>query len=87
MDFLTQLRDKIADKIAQRTAKAAELDQVLAAPAAEARDMTAEENARFTELRDSIKAIDSELDTLTARRDVLVAEAERRESLDRKSVV
>lgn len=81
MDFLTQLRDKIADKIAQRTAKAAELDQVLAAPAAEARDMTAEENARFTELRDSIKAIDSELDTLTARRDVLVAEAERRESL------
>jgi len=81
MDFLTQLRDKIADKIAQRTAKAAELDQVLTAPAAEARDMTAEENTRFTELRDSIQVLDAELEALIARRDVLVAEAERRESL------
>lgn len=81
MDFLTQLRDKIADKIAQRTAKAAELDQVLTAPAAEARDMTAEENTRFTELRDSIQVLDAELEPLIARRDVLVAEAERRESL------
>lgn len=81
MDFLTQLRNKIAEKIAQRTAKQAELDQVLAAPAAENRAMSAEEDARFVELRDAIKAIDAELEPIVARRDELVAEQERRAAL------
>lgn len=61
-DFLTVLRDKLQAKISERAAAKAELDSILEAPAAEARDLNATEAARFAEVRAQIAALDSDDD-------------------------
>lgn len=58
-DFLTILRDKLQDRIAERAAAKAQLDAILEAPAAEARDLNAEESVKFAELRAKIAKLDS----------------------------
>lgn len=75
-DFLTVLRDKLQTKITERQAAKAELDAILAAPAAEARDLNDDEAARFAEVRTKVAALDTEHDELTAR----IAELDKIES-------
>jgi len=76
MDFLTQLRARLAERINDRAAAKAELDAVLIAPTNEARDLSDAESAAFAEARGKVTAADAEIDTLTAR----VAELEKIEA-------
>lgn len=58
-DFLTVLRTKLQTKIDERTAAKAEVDAILAVPAAEGRsDLTDAETAAFTEARAKVNALD-----------------------------
>ena len=66
-DFLTVLRAKLQDKINERAAAKAELDSLLEAPAAEARDLNADESAKFAAVKATITERDSEIDELETR--------------------
>lgn len=67
MDFLTQLRAQLVARIAERAAAKAELDAVLAAPAAEGRDLNDGETAKFNEARTKVTSIDEARTALEAR--------------------
>lgn len=76
MDFLTQLRARLTERINDRAAAKAELDGVLIAPTNEARDLNDAESAAFAEARSKVTAADAEIDTLNAR----IAELEKIEA-------
>jgi len=59
MSIIDTLRAQLAAAYEARAAKAAELDAILAAPEAEARDLNADESVEFAEKRDAVKAADS----------------------------
>jgi HK97 family phage major capsid protein len=67
MDFLTVLRGKVAELIAERDAAKAELDATLSVPSAEARDLNADESAAFEAARAKIADVDARLDEKRAR--------------------
>lgn len=69
--MLETLRSQLRELLDQRAAAQTALDDVLAAPAAEARDLTADEAAAFAERRDALAAIDGQIDPLQARVDEL----------------
>jgi hypothetical protein len=80
VDFLTQLRARLAERIAERAAARAELDAILVAPASEARDLNDAESASFAEARTRITAIDEAIPVLEARiADLMDIEARQRE--------
>ncbi len=80
-DFLTVLRDKLQAKISERQANKADLDAILAAPAAEARDLNDDEAARFAAAKETITARDAEITELEARiADLEVIESRQREA-------
>jgi len=66
-DFLTTLRSKLQARIDERIAAKAELDAILDAPAAEARDLNDAEAQRFAAAKDRVHAADADIDTLNAR--------------------
>jgi HK97 family phage major capsid protein len=80
MDFLTQLRASVAQKITERQARQGDLDAVLATPATEARDLNSVEAAKFAEIRADLERLDGELADMTARADALDAEKRQREA-------
>jgi hypothetical protein len=57
-DFVTQLRARLDARIAERHAAKEALDALLAAPAAENRDLNAAESAQFAELRSKLTTLD-----------------------------
>ena len=57
-DFLTTLRERLNARIAERQAAKADLDAILAAPAAEQRDLNDAEAAKFAEARARIATLD-----------------------------
>lgn len=61
MSIIDTLRASLAETLAARAAKAAEMDAILAAPETEARDLTEAESAAFTTTRDEIRALDAEI--------------------------
>lgn len=65
------LKDIIAKKIeaakAERQARQAELDAIIAAAESEARDLNDDEAAKFAAAKESVLAADTDLDDLTAR--------------------
>lgn len=67
MDFLTNLRERLNARIAERSERKAEMDAILAAPTAEARDLNDDEAAKFAAAKDAVVAADGEIDVLTAR--------------------
>jgi hypothetical protein len=67
MDFLTQLRARLDARISERAAAKAELDSILAAPSAEARDLNDTEATAFAETRAKITAATTDIDALTIR--------------------
>lgn len=67
MDFLTQLREKLNARIAERSAAKAELDAILVAPTAEARDLNDDEASKFADVKSKIGAADTDIDALNAR--------------------
>lgn len=68
MEFLNVLRKKLAELAEARDAKVAELDAILAAPAAEERsDLTDEETSQFDALRSEVEALDTEADAVRSR--------------------
>jgi len=73
MSIIDTLRAQLAAAYEARAAKAAELDTILAAPEAEARDLNSDESVAFAEARDAVKATDSSIETLEARVAELVA--------------
>jgi HK97 family phage major capsid protein len=73
MSIIDTLRAQLAAAYEARAAKAAELDTILAAPEAEARDLNSDESVAFAEARDAVKAADSSIETLEARVTELVA--------------
>ena len=73
MSIIDTLRAQLAAAYEARAAKAAELDAILAAPEAEARDLNADESVAFAEKRDAVKAADAEIETVEARLAELVA--------------
>jgi HK97 family phage major capsid protein len=73
MSIIDTLRAQLAAAYEARAAKAAELDVILAAPEAEARDLNSDESVAFAEARDFVKASDSSIETLEARVAELVA--------------
>lgn len=80
MDFLEILRRRVAEKIAERQARQADLDAVLAAPTSEARDLNSDEAARFAEIRSTLTALDDEIAGIEGRVTQLQAEQRQRES-------
>lgn len=76
--FLDQLDDRIAELDATRTRLLADLDRLLAGPSAARRDLTADEDRRFQELRGEVKRVAAELAELRSRRDELAASEARR---------
>lgn len=82
--MLERIRRQIAALIAQRDQLAAERDQIVT-DASEERgedaNLTAEETARFDELRGEISNIDAQIEPLQAREAELAAEAEREQRL------
>lgn len=80
MNMLEHLRSLVEQKLDERKGKRAELDQVLVAPAAEARNLNDEEQAQFVELRDAVQAIDADVDNFQAR----IKELEALEARDRE---
>lgn len=83
MDLLSQLRSKLSEALAARSAKQAELDAIVAT--LEARDdstPTEAEAAQFAELRTALVALDEERTALVAREAELVADAEKRAEAD-----
>lgn len=80
-DFLNVLRDKLQARINERHAAKAELDAILDAPTAEARDLNDDEAARFAAAKDSVVAIDGDIDAINKRiADLEVIEARRIEA-------
>lgn len=77
-DFLTVLRDKLAAKINERAAAKAELDSILEAPAAEARDLNDDEAQRFAAAKTTVAALDAEITDVQTRVDDLAALEARR---------
>ena len=78
MSIIDTLRAQLAAAYEARAAKAAELDTILAAPEAEARDLNSDESVAFAEARDAVKAADSSIETLEGRVAELVALEEAR---------
>lgn len=79
--MLAFLRKQLQDLLEQRAALKTELDQVLTAPTAESRSLTPDEDKKFAEKRDAIKAKDGEIDTVQAR----IAELEEVEERGKKA--
>lgn len=73
MTIIETLRAQLAETLAARAAKSAELDAILAAPETEARDLNEAESAAFTEARDAIRAIDADI----AEREARIADLEK----------
>lgn len=67
MDFLTQLRARLNERITERQAAKGDLDAILATPTAEGRDLNSEESAKFTEARAKVTAADEAISELEAR--------------------
>lgn len=67
MDFLTQLRARLNERITERQAAKASLDAILKAPTDEARDLNATEAAAFAEARAKITDADDAIKDLEAR--------------------
>ncbi|MEU6098945.1 phage major capsid protein [Streptomyces sp. NPDC047079] len=65
--MLAFLRKQLQDLLEQRAALKTELDEVLKAPTAEKRNLTAEEDKAFAEKRDAIKAKDADIESVQAR--------------------
>jgi len=70
--------EKIADALAKREAKQAELDAIVADAQSEARDLNSDEAAKFAAAKAEIDAVDAELDELQARHADLKDAEERR---------
>lgn len=81
MDFLTQLRTRIAEKIAARQAKQAELDGILTAPTTEGRDLNDDESTRFAGIVAELRTIDAELAPITERIAALETEETQRRAV------
>lgn len=73
MSIIETLRAQLAETLAARAAKSAELDAILAAPETEARDLNETESVAFTEARDAIRAIDADI----AEREARIADLEK----------
>jgi len=68
MEFLDKLRAQLKARLDERAAKADELEELLAVPAAEERsELTEIETEKFTEIRGQIAEIDEETTELRAR--------------------
>ena len=67
VSMLEQLRAQISARLQERSQRVAEMDQLLAAPAQENRDLNEEETPKFKELRDSINEIDTAVDDMESR--------------------
>jgi HK97 family phage major capsid protein len=65
--MLDQIRAALRAKLDERQTKQEELDALLAAPAAEARDLTDDEAAKFADLKSALAAADGEIDQLRDR--------------------
>ena len=85
MSIIDTLRAQLAAAYEERAVKAAELDAVLAAPEAEARDLNADEAVAFTEKRDAVKAADADIAAREARLAELVAVDEARASFEARA--
>lgn len=75
-DFLTSLRAKLQARIDERHAHKAELDAILAEPAAEQRDLNDAEALRFAAAKDRVMSADADIDQINAR----IAELEQLEA-------
>lgn len=87
MSMLDQLRAQIAERLSERSSLAQDLDELLAAPTREERDLNEEEIPRFAELRDQIREIDTAVDNMETRVEELAdlqTRNEQREELARK---
>ena len=80
--MLEHIRSLIRAALDERSAAQTTLDEVLAAPAAEARDLNDAEAAKFTETHDAIKAVDERITALRAREADLVELDERKADAD-----
>lgn len=68
MDVLETLRDRLRERLAQRDAHVAEMESILAVVDEEQRsELNADEDARFTELRDAITTDNAEIEEIEAR--------------------
>ena len=68
MDVLETLRSRLRDRLAQRDAHVVEMETILASAEEEQRsELSEEENARFTELRDAIQTHNAEIEEIEAR--------------------
>lgn len=67
MDLIKQLREEIAERLAERSKLRGELDAVIKNPTDERRNLNDTEAVRFAELRDGINDIDSKVDDMQAR--------------------
>lgn len=66
-DFLTTLRARLEARITERQAAKAEMDAILTAPTAEARDLNDDEAPRFAAAKDKVAAADADIAALQAR--------------------
>ena len=73
-----QLQARLRERLAERQAVQAELDAVIAAPAAEARDLNDTEAAAFAEIRGRLTPIDADLTSLDDRLADLTSQDEAR---------
>lgn len=69
MDFLDTLRSQLKDRLDQRAEHQAALEEILAAPSDEARDLNESEAAQFAEMRDAVRADDEAISELRTRID------------------
>lgn len=80
MDFLTTLRGQLQARITERQAAKAALDAILAAPAAEGRNLNDAETVAFNEARTNVTTIDADIEATEGRIAELAAiEARNRE--------
>lgn len=85
MSIIDTLRAQLAVAYEARAVAAAELDAVLAAPEAEARDLNAEESEAFAQKRDAVKACSADIEAREARIAELVSLAEARASFEARA--
>lgn len=78
MEFIDMLRRRVEELRAEQTALLAQLDELLAAPAEEQRDLTADEDTQFAELRSRLDRVTSDVDDAEQRLAELTAIETRR---------
>jgi HK97 family phage major capsid protein len=79
--MLAFLRTQLQDALERRAALKTELDGILDAPGKEKRDLTDDEQSKFTEKREAIKATDGDIETLRGR----ISDLEEAEERDAKA--